>query len=119
MGLNDEYSRDAFQGENYAYDSDDQEEDIDLSPEDWQDLNSQELLNAWLSIREYLDQHYINTTAKYPDFVNLIMHPGRWRTCDEPSSLQHELWDLAARQKVFRENVEPENFYAWTDNYIG
>jgi hypothetical protein len=119
MGLNDEYSRDAFQGDNYVYDSDEQEEFIELSPEDWQDLNSQEILNAWMSIREYLEQNYINTTANYPDFVNLIMHPGQWRTRSAPTNLQEALWTLAARQRVFRDNVEPENFYAWSDNYIG
>lgn len=119
MGLNDEYSRDAFQGDNYVYDSDEQEEVLELGPEDWQDLNSDALLDAWMSIREYLEQNYINTTAKYPDFVNLVMHPCRWRSHAEPTHLQRALWDLAARQTAFRDNVEPENFYGWTDNYIG
>jgi hypothetical protein len=119
MGLNDEYSRDAFQGDNYAYDSDDQEEVLELGPEDWQDMNSQELLDAWMSIRAYIEQYYIKTTATYPDFIELVLQPIKWNTTAEPTPFQRRLWDLVARQKVVRDNVDPENFYAWSDNYIG
>ena len=46
MGINDEYSRDAYNYE-LAYDSDGSDEfDYELPEEDWQDWYSEELLDA-------------------------------------------------------------------------
>ena len=73
MGINDEYSRDAY---NYdlAYDSDEGPEVPDpLNPEEWQDWYSEELLDAWMRLKHYHDSNYIRTTATYPKFVQFII----------------------------------------------
>jgi hypothetical protein len=119
MGLNDEYSRDAYIYEQ-VWDSDDGDEyDPDLSPEDWQDLHSQELLDGWMKIRDHLDQNYIRTTARFPEFVDLVVYPAKWHTFQAPNELQTILWNLVSRDNpIITDRVQPANFFAWTRNYI-
>jgi len=120
MGINDEYSRDAYLGDHYAYDSDESDDfDTDVHPEDWQDLYSQELLDGWMNIRQYLDEKYLPYRANFPEFVQLVMLPGNWYSTHEPTTLQLEMWNRIKNFPIIRERVLAENFYAWSENYIG
>ena len=118
MGINDEYSRDAYNHEE-ACDSDDSDEfDPDLHPEDWQDMYSQELLDGWMYLRNFFDQNYIKFNAGYPQFVELVLEPGNWYTNDEPGHIQYTLWGAISDLPVISDRVGPQNFYAWIENYI-
>jgi hypothetical protein len=119
MGINDEYSRDAY---NYdiAYDSDGSDEfDTELHPEDWQDMYSQELLDGWMNIREYMDSRYLETRARFPNFVDLVLDSEQWYR-NGPFNEHHEnMWGLIANLPVIRDRVQAANFYGWAKNYIG
>lgn len=118
MGLNDEYSRDAYKYEE-AYDSDGSDEfDLDLHPEDWQDMYSKELLDGWMHLRNYLDQNYIKCSAGYPQFVELVLEPAKWYTNDEPGHVQVVMWNSISYMPIISDRVGPQNFYAWVENYI-
>jgi hypothetical protein len=118
MGINDEYSRDAY---NYdlAYDSDGSDEfDHELHPEDWQDMYSQELLDGWMKIREFSDHNYINIRAKFPDFVDLVLGRVQWyqdRASDEDHLI---MWNLINNLPVISERVQAENFFGWAEKYV-
>ena len=118
MGINDEYSRDAY---NYdlAYDSDGSDEfDAELHPEDWQDMYSQELLDGWMKIREFADYNYINIRAKFPDFVDLVLGRVQWYQ-DHPSDDDHRImWNLISNLPVISERIQAENFFGWAENYV-
>lgn len=78
MGVNNEYSIDAFQHED-ARDEDIQEEDeLLLDPESWHDWNSEHVLNMWMSLRQYLEDNSMNnilmtkaTFHKFAEFVRI------------------------------------------------
>ena len=119
MGINDEYSRDAY---NYdlAYDSDGSDDvDLDLHPEDWQDMYSQELLDGWMIIRGYSDDHYLPISATFPDFVELVLKPEEWYTCENPQPTWRVMWDMMADLPIISERVQAVNFYAWAEKYVG
>ena len=119
MGRNDEYSRDAYQGDHYAYDSDDSDEfENELDPESWQDWYSQEILDGWMYLRDYFDQNYIQCRAKFPDFCDLVTDPSRWYQGEAPTAFQEFLWGLVRRAPIVTNRVQPENFYAWVENYV-
>jgi hypothetical protein len=74
MGINNEYGYDAFQGDQYAYDDDYQEDEyMDLDAETWQDWHSDHLLNMWMSLRQYTEDNYLSSSllcgATYPKFA--------------------------------------------------
>jgi len=118
MGLNDEYSRDAYNYEQ-AYESDDSDEfDPELHPEDWQDMYSQELLDGWMKIREYTEARYIVNRATFNMFVHFVIDPRHWYTVEAPHPTHEDLWDLIRNAPVIGERLWPENFYAWVENYI-
>jgi hypothetical protein len=118
MGLNDEYSRDAYTYEQ-AYDSEDSDDfDSELHPEDWQDMYSTELLDAWMSIREYLEENYMKINAGYHQFVEFVLEPGVWRTSVTPGIHQYILWDKIKNNPIINNRVESEQFYAWSGNYL-
>jgi len=119
MGINDEYSRDAY---NYdlAYDSDGSDGAAnDVHPEDWQDLHSQELLDAWMRIREYTDARYVNIQGGYPKFVDLVLSASSWVGPVVPSQDDVNMWNSIKDMAIIRGRVEPDNFFAWSHNYIG
>jgi hypothetical protein len=77
MGINNEYGYDAFDGDLYAYDEETyDEEDQDLDPESWEDWHSEHILNMWMSLRQYLEDNYMNNLlmnrATFPDFVRFV-----------------------------------------------
>jgi len=118
MGINDEYSRDAYNYE-LAYDSDGSDEfDYELPEEDWQDWYSEELLDAWMALQNHLNENYIRTSAKYPQFVELVLNPRDWYTPDEITPEVELLWQIVAPFTVVKERVLAHNFNAWAKHYI-
>ena len=94
MGINDEYSRDAY---NYdlAYDSDEGYETTEsLEQEDWQDWYSEELLDAWTRLRTYFESNYIRTRATYPSFVNFVMSPTKTSATYEATGTEISFTEL-------------------------
>lgn len=118
MGLNDEYSRDAYTYDQ-AYDSEDSDDfDPELHPEDWQDMYSQELLDGWMKIREFTETRYIKNTGTFDMFVDFVIDPRYWYTTKPPASLYSELWGLIKSMPIICDRVIAENFYAWAEKYI-
>ena len=119
MGINDEYSRDAYNYE-LAYDSDDSDETPDpLHPEDWQDWYSEQLLDAWMTIRELAEQDYTQVRTGFPQFVEFVMNPGDLYTEDAVSQRVMAMWNGIRDIQVIQENVLFENFAAWVNINIG
>ena len=118
MGINDEYSRDAYIYD-LAYDSDDSSETPDhLHPEDWQDWYSEDLLDAWGKIREYTSSNYIRFNATYAEFVEFIMYPGQDILYSPPTMTEIDLWSLASSVPLVREHVSEDNFHCWVRKNI-
>ena len=65
---------DEIEHELYTYDSQDDSDpkSYDLSPEDWQDLNSQELLNLWMSVVEYHEEWYLPLNKTFNQFCEFV-----------------------------------------------
>ena len=120
MGINDEYSRDAYTGDQYAYDSDGSDDfDPFLDDESWQDIYSEELIYAWEKIHEFVDDNYLlfDSSTKFPHFVGFVMDCSKWR--QTPMSFYGEqIWDKIKDVPVIRERVQPENFYTWFDSQL-
>jgi hypothetical protein len=119
MGINDEYSRDAY---NYdlAWDSDAESDDFDsdLHPEDWQDMYSQELLDAWMKIREYTETHYMKIHAGFPEFVELVLDPQDWFGPSVPTIDERIMWDSIKDMPIICDRLIQDNFFAWTKKYM-
>jgi hypothetical protein len=121
MGLNDEYSRDAYQGEQYAYDSDGSDDyDPELHPEDWQDMYSEDLMDAWNFVLEFMHDNFMGRkpNCTYPKFVDLVVNPTQYPPIREPITAMRDLWARVRRVRVVRERVQPEQFYTWADTYV-
>jgi len=117
MGINDEYSRDAYMYD-LAYDSDNSDDDITkepLHPEDWQDWYSEQLLDAWMSIWQYVSERYMNINSTYPQFVEFIMHPEGYYTENPPNIDTRIMWETIKDIQVIRETISIENFTRWAD----
>ena len=56
----------------FQYDEELEDEQDELSPEDWQDLHSEELLNAWMSIVEYHEYWYLPLRKTFNDFCEFV-----------------------------------------------
>jgi hypothetical protein len=118
MGLNDEYSRDAHTYDQ-AYDSDESDDfESQLDPEDWQDMYSDELLDAWMALRKELEEKYIRVIAGYPEFIDLVLNPQEWYSREEPSMFHIGLWNIVNQWTIVTDRVNIQNFCAWVDNYI-
>jgi hypothetical protein len=119
MGINDEYSRDAFQYD-LAYESESSVDDFEseIDPEDWQAIYSDELLDGWMYIREFCEQQYIQPRATFTDFIELVIQPWNWETDEEMTQWQQVIWRDISQIQVISERVEPQNFCAWLNHYI-
>jgi hypothetical protein len=120
MGLNDEYSRDAYNYEQ-AYDSDGSDEfDPFVHPEDWQDIYSDELLGAWENIQNYLYTNFLafRRECSYPKFVDFVMDPSRYEQTFDPSYHSERIWKEIQDVPAISERVMPENFYTWINIYL-
>lgn len=116
MGINDEYSRDAYNYE-LAYDSDESDETPDpLHPEDWQDWYSEQLLDAWMTIRQYADENYINLNFTYPQFVEFVQNSSSYfESIETPNPLAVQLWNAIKGIQVIKEFVQPDSFFNWVE----
>jgi hypothetical protein len=111
MGLNDEYSRDAYLPEDAGvHDDEDDNEPLPLHPEDWQDWYSEELLNLWFSLRSTADALFeeggILRHATYHRWVEFVMHPEDWGLeCNIPQAgtIVAQLWDTVSTSELMRE----------------
>jgi hypothetical protein len=76
MGLHNEYSYDAFAGDDAFEDQEEQQEEEPLHPQDWEDWHSEHLLNLWMGIRAYLDDNGLQHTwlrrANFNTFCQFI-----------------------------------------------
>ena len=78
MGINNEYRDDAFNGVDDLDDAYDEQEDheIVLGPQDWHDWHSEDVLNMWMSLRQYLEDNHLNSTllnkASFHDFAEFV-----------------------------------------------
>ena len=120
MGINDEYSRDAYQYEQ-SWDSDDSDEfDLQVDPEDWQAIYSEELLNAWMTIRVWHEDRYLPLQVTYNSFTGFVLNPFPWYThASGPMSIAcSTIWDEISKIKVISERVVPEQFWGWFKHNI-
>ena len=51
---------------------DEEDESSTLSPEDWQDWNSEELLDLWMSVVQYHEEWYIPLRRTFNQFCEFI-----------------------------------------------
>ena len=119
MGVNDEYSRDAYTFEQ-AWDSDDSDEfDHDLDPEDWEALYSEEIHDGWSIFNEYINENYLmlKNNCTYTKFVELLLRPDLYYTCN-PTDYAVEAWISIAKIPIVKERIGSENFYKWFDIYV-
>ena len=120
MGINDEYSRDAYYEQ--TWDSDDSDEfDPEIHPEDWQDLYSDDLLDGWTYLQEFVHDNHLRMKrgCTFPTFVTLVMDSTRWRASDiTPSETSRRAWGYIRRVKIIKDRVLPENFYTWFNENI-
>ena len=78
MGINNEYRDDAFNGVDDVDDAYDEQEDheIVLGPQDWHDWHSEDVLNMWMSLRQYLEDNHLNSTllnkASFHNFAEFV-----------------------------------------------
>lgn len=120
MGINDEYSRDAYQYEQ-SWDSDDSDEfDSHLDPEDWQAVYSEELLNAWMTIRVWHEDRYLPVPVTYNSFIEFVLNPAPWYIyAHEPeSSVCSTIWNEISKIQVVSERVNREQFWGWFKHNI-
>jgi hypothetical protein len=96
-----------------SYDSDDSNEELEpLHPEDWQDWHSEELLEAWSKVREYIDSKYIRINVKYPDFVECIINPPHGDDI-HPTRTEQDLWNTVSRLPIIQERLSDKQFFTW------
>ena len=78
MGINNEYRDDALFGGNDMDETYDEQEDRDLvlGPQDWHDWHSEDVLNMWMSLRQYLEDNNLNSTlmnkASFHNFAEFV-----------------------------------------------
>ena len=56
----------------FQYDCESDEDDVSIDPEDWQDLNSEELLDVWMSIVEYHEYWYLPLKKTFNDMCEFV-----------------------------------------------
>lgn len=80
MGINNEYNDDSvFVNDTDAFDEtyDEQEDrELILSPADWHDWHSEDLLNMWMSLKQYLGDNHMSSTlmnnATFHNFAEFV-----------------------------------------------
>jgi hypothetical protein len=119
MGINDEYSRDAYQFEQ-TWNSDDDSDEFDsqIDPEDWQAVYSEDLLDAWMIIYEELHRNYLTHVVKYSQFMDFVMEPWKWQARVNPVPIHRLLWERLSRIETINERVRVEQFHGWAQHYL-
>jgi len=121
MGQGDEYSRDAYLGEQYVYNSDEDSDEFDsqLDPEDWQAVYSDDLLDAWMIIYEELQKNYLTHVVKYSQFVDFVMEPWKWGPARlYPKPIHTRLWNEISTIETIDDRASEDQFHAWAQYYL-
>lgn len=120
MGINDEYSRDAYLGDPYAYNSDEEgdEAESQMNPEDWQALYSDELLDAWTVIYDELIRNYLTHVVRYPQFIEFVMDPGQWSARSAHTPFHTHLWNQISPIDCISKRVSGHEFHGWSQHYL-
>lgn len=63
---------DEVEFELFDYDFESDDDDVSVDPEDWQDLNSNELLDVWMSIVEYHEFWYLPLHKTFNDLCEFV-----------------------------------------------
>ena len=89
MGINDEYSRDAYQFEQ-VHEESDSEEDLELDPEMWESMYSDELFDGWAIFQEYVHSRYLTVkrNCTFSKFSELVIRPEMYSLCYNPSIMR-------------------------------
>lgn len=56
----------------YSYCSSSEDDDVVISQEEWEDWNSEELLNMWMSIVESHEDWYLPLPGTFHDFCDFM-----------------------------------------------
>ena len=81
---------DEIEHELYVYSDEEQEDVVELSQEEWQDWNSEELLNMWFSVVEYHEYWYLPIRKTFNEFCEYIYeHDGEEKFCPEVQAIKH------------------------------
>lgn len=78
MGFNNEYRDDAlFDADAYDETYDEQEDhELELNPQEWHDWHSEDVLNMWMSLRQYLEDNHMSSTllnkATFHNFAEFV-----------------------------------------------
>jgi hypothetical protein len=110
MGINDEYSRDAYLSEDVGPDGPDEDApDSPLHPEDWQDWYSEKLMDTWMSLRAIAEANYMDhsvlSRAQYTQWVEFVMNPQEWGLGRDvrPSGIVPDLWRAVCHADILSE----------------
>ncbi len=69
----DDYYYDEIEHELYKYsDEESDDEHLELTQEEWQDWNSEELLNLWMSVVEYHEYWYLPIRKTFNEFCEFV-----------------------------------------------
>jgi hypothetical protein len=119
MGVNDEYSRDAYQYEQLWNSDDDSDEfDSQLDPEDWQAAYSEDLLDAWMIIYDELQRNYLTHIVKYSQFVEFVMEPWKWRPISGANPTHKRLWTEMSTIETIDDRVWEDQFHGWAQHHL-
>ena len=120
MGINDEYSRDAYLGDAYAYNSEDESVDSEPypDPEDWQAAHSEDLLDAWSIIYEELQKNYMIHLVDYPKFVEFVMEPWKWNAFLPPRPFHSYLWRQISAIDAINKRASEYEFHGWAQYHL-
>jgi|APCry1669192860_1035435.scaffolds.fasta_scaffold30314_1 hypothetical protein len=121
MGINDEYSRDAYLGDHYAYDSDESDDvELEIDPEEWEIRYSEEIHDGWATFQGYIHDNYltIKDNCTISKFIELLIEPTKFRPTFNPSQYAFVAWNYIKRVSLVKERVPPENFYTWFHIYV-
>ena len=120
MGINDEYSRDAYLGDPYAYNSEDESVDSEPypDPEDWQAAHSEDLLDAWAIIYEELQKNYMIHLVTYPKFVEFVLEPWKWQPQSAPRPFHGYLWRQISSIDAINKRASEYEFHGWAQHHL-
>ena len=60
------------------------ENEEEINQEEWEDLNSQDLLNLWMSIVEYHQEWYIPLRRTFNEFCNFVYQADDYEEYETP-----------------------------------
>lgn len=93
---------DEVEFELFQYDCESDDDSDSISPEDWQDLNSEDLLDVWMSIVEYHEFWYLPLKKTFNDLCEFVYNTQD--TMDEV--ITHEVQAIENHKFVKNRNWE-------------